>query len=467
MCLSLFSFEASKRSAVLASPPHPSQPTAAQDRSLPAPQSDDALSVRIAKSSLLKPIVPSEGCEKWAKEQVTIVENTLTGEGTPRLIDGATFLSPSTERLLKKYVGQRSAGLAFKEIDEGGYKFAFVFDSGEKWFVSEPPYYKDQFPTGLTLSMLALQVCKAGAEHQIEREFPAHVGLSFKDGWINFSAIREIFRIAEESRLSEQEDKAGAQRFDLVKRPIGYIALVDWNPKDPIFDGGIEHAKYFGQLLSSLKTPDGAPRYTLLSLQDSDAFKVQANPREVLRGFVRAMHTEGIRDFYLRLSGHGNEKGVWFTTPGGYLPLSPGDLHAVFTEFKDSSFVVDATACFGGGIAPQMRDYRDPSGKAGRIVIKLQAKASASNQEGRLLGEEGRDGCPKVHSSYYDIFHVYFLIQGHPICKAHYLADEACKRVIRCDAEMWVSGPKGGIKTATLPDSLWDGLVISSPRPER
>lgn len=465
LCLSLFGFEAARYREGFASSPEPPRSTERHGSAELSPESGEQTpGVRATKSTVLTQVSPSDGYEAWVSEQRTIVQNTLANHGTPRLINGSTFLSPPTAQLLKRYAGQRSGDLAFREIDDKGYKFAFIFDSGERWFVSECPYYKDQFPKGLPRSMLSLQVCKAGAEDQIQREFPAAVGLSMKDGWINFAAMREVFRAAEDSRKSELADKAGAQHFDLTSNPIGYIALVDWNPKDPIVEGDVDHAKHFAELLNSLKTPEGAQRYTVLSHKGSEAIKVQTNPKETLRSFVRAMHRDGIRDFYLKLSGHGNEQGVWFTTPQGHLALSPRDLHAVFSEFRDSTFVVDTMACFGGGIAPQIRDYADPSGREGRVVIKLQTKSGAYNQEGRLLGQEGRNGSPKVHSTYYDIFNAYFLLQGHGIGKAHYLADEACKKVIRCDAEMWISGPKGGIKTADIPDVNLNAIASFSPR---
>jgi hypothetical protein len=160
------------------------------------------------------------------------------------------------------------------------------------------------------------------------------------------------------------------------------------------------------------------------------------------------MYDKGIRNFYLNFAGHGNDSGIYFSLGAwGSERLSPEGLHGVFSQFKDCKFVVDTVACYGGGMAEAMKAYKDPSGEEGRVMIKLQAKPGAFNQEGRLEGEQGLAGSPKVFSSYYQIFNAYYLMKGVSFGEAHLLADVAAKKLIPCDAEAWVSGKNGGRAT--------------------
>ncbi len=99
-------------------------------------------------------------------------------------------------------------------------------------------------------------------------------------------------------------------------------------------------------------------------------------------------------------------------------------------------------------MADKMKAYQDPSDKEGRILMKLQAKPYSYNQEGRIEGEAGINGAPKVHSSYYQIFNAYYLMKGLDFGEAHYQADLSSKKLIPCDAESWLSSRRGGRQTA-------------------
>jgi hypothetical protein len=94
-----------------------------------------------------------------------------------------------------------------------------------------------------------------------------------------------------------------------------------------------------------------------------------------------------------------------------------------------------------------MKGYEDPSGRDGRITMKLQAKPYSYNQEGRLEGQTDARGIARPYSSYYQIFNAFFLIKGEGFGEAHYQADLAAKKLIPCDAEVWRSTPNGGRST--------------------
>src|SRR5690606_25493821 len=139
--------------------------------------------------------------------------------------------------------------------------------------------------------------------------------------------------------------------------------------------------RYLPQLLNGLEDEGGNSLYNRVSENGSDFIRGERNPEELLRANIREMYDDGIRTFYLNLAGHGNQYGIFFQGSSGYSVLSPAALHSVFSEFKDCDFVVDTVACYGGGMAEAMKNYEDPSGRPGRIFMKLQAKPYSYNQE--------------------------------------------------------------------------------------
>ena len=390
----------------------------------------------------------------WMELQKEIVRNTAAGEGTPRLVDGSKFMTQAMDRLLQRFTGSSGNGITFKAVNEDGYKFAFERENGEKWYVTECPYYRDQFPNGIQFSDAAIEIWKKGSDKLTQNEF--HLSGVF-DPWnrtIDFRQIDGLMKEAERDRASELADTAQVRGFTLTDRPMGYIGLVDGNVDDPIMAGSLEDTKYYAQLLNSLTNERGEKRFNLVSKNGSDAIAVERDPYQLLRRNIKAMHDEGVRDFYLNFAGHGNEHGVYFASGRNHFRLSPQQVHSIFSEFKDSKFVVDTIACYGGGLAEAMKQYRDPTGEQGRVFMKLQAKPYSYNQEGRLEGVEGVRGQPKVHSSYYQIFNADLLMKGLGFGEAHYQADLAAKKLIPCDAEGWMSGSRGGERTAReTPDS--------------
>lgn len=384
--------------------------------------------------------------QKWIDFQTELAKNSLAGTGAPRLVDGTTFLSDPTRKVLSGFVGASSGDekIRFKAVDEGGYKFAFVTSNGDTWYVTESPFYKDQFPTGIPFHRAALELWKAGSDKMIQKEFLGAAVFKNDTHTVDFDALRKVMKAAEDSHASERRDTAGIKDFKLTDRPTGYIALVDGNKEDPIMAGLINDAKMFPQLLNSFEDERGRPLHNLVVREGSEFLEVRGDPKALLESKIQDMHDRGIRSFYLNFAGHGNETGIFFTTRFGSERLSPDDLHAVFSKFKDCDFVVDTVACYGGGMADKMKEYRDPAGREGRILFKLQAKPFSYNQEGRLEGETGIAGSPKVHSSYYQVFNAYYLARGKSFGEAHLLADVAAKKLIPCDAEAWLSGGRGG-----------------------
>lgn len=430
----------------------------------PARTADIDLGQARIKAPAREPVAIPEGvsriglsteAEKWIKMQKDVALNSTLGEGKPRLIDGTRFLTKETADKLTKFDGLHddSTGLSFKKKEENGYKFVVTTRSGDVWYVAECPYYRDQFPYGIPFSQGALEIYKKGSDSLTQKEFKAPDVFKNASGqqgsqYIDFAALQRIITAAEANRASEVLDVIKVRDLKLSDQVTGYVALIDYNRSDPIMNGMIDDGKYFPQMMNSLKGEDQLPLYNLVSRNGSDFVKVDREPKQLLTEHVQGMYDQGVRRFYLNLCGHGNESGVWFNVGFRALPLTPAGLHSIFSKFQDCEFVVDTLACYGGGMAEEMKSYRDPTGKEGRILIKLQAKPYSYNQEGRLVDEPGVRGEPKAYSSYYQVYNTFYLLEGKNFGEAHYLADLAAKKLIPCDAEAWSSGPSGGRTTA-------------------
>lgn len=458
LALSFFSFESSR--ADIFTPGMDNTPAAASETITDLSEYRINVPVKTDREEQVQASQPerisvtAEG-ERWMQMQREIASASTGGEGDLRLIDGTTFITVECEEALRGFSGMRDRGrgLHFAAISENDYKFAITTAAGDVWYVSEAPHYKDQFPEGIPFREKSLEIWKKGSEKLIQKEFStAGIFLLNADGTargINFERLEKQMTAAEINYRSETEDAGRVRHYKLTRDPVGYIALVDGNQHDPIMAGLINDCKYLPQLLNKLQDEHGNSLYNLVSENGSEFVAVERSPKELLRSHIKGMYDDGIRSFYLNLAGHGNQHGIYFQSETGYRVLTPAALHSVFSEFKDCDFIVDTVACYGGGMADEMKEYEDPSGKSGRIFMKLQAKPYSYNQEGRIEGEEGINGAPKVHSSYYQIFNAYFLMQGLSFGEAHYQADLAAKKLIPCDAEGWLSSSEGGRQTAS------------------
>lgn len=387
-----------------------------------------------------------------ALRQQRLAENTLRGTEEERLIDASRFLSDEGRQALERYQGlsDPSTGIGFGKTEQDGYSFAFS-GNGETWYVSQSPFYRDQYPDGKTFSASRCVIWKAGTDGQVQREFLAGDVFSpdgSPDGSIDFRKVNSLMREAEANNRSQINNATDIQKLDLRGEPVGYIGLASGG-RDPVIDGLREDLRTFPEMMNSIQTA-GKPSYDFRVQGGSAAISVDRSPKDILQDKLSEMREQGIKTFYLNLAGHGNNAGVHFTTSSGkrYV-LSGKELTGLFDEFSDCQFVVDTVACHGAGYADALADYKDHfrNGDTPRVVVKLQSKSDSVNQEGRIAsGTE----VPEPFSSYYNIFYNYYLQQGSSVGEAHLKADAATKRYCPCDAEVWVGTEQGGNVTKGL-----------------
>ena len=398
--------------------------------------------------------VSKEG-RAWMAKQVDIAQKSLKGEDGG-LIDGSVFLSKERREKLDPLADTRATVLGYTvtflklKEPEYGYRYAFLLQhmggSEETWYVSESPFYQDQFPGGLPPGLEYLALWKKGADGKPDKRMQTYCELSdifyVAGKRMRPATVVAACRDAMLSYRSERRDAAQMQTFDLpMDRPIGYIGLIDANPfDDPIVASMVDDAKYWPELLAACGykvVADAAARY----------IPVADDPAAILEKHVRAQKKKGIRDFYINLIGHGDSGGVHFSPE----VLTSAQLFTLFDAHQDCTFTVSTVACQGGGYATAMKQYKDPSGKEGRITIFLQTKGHGLNQEGRLKGRKGVNGAPKAHSTYYGVFFAKELLQGkESYGTAHLRADEASRMIIPSDPEVWKSGKNGGTVTGKL-----------------
>lgn len=407
--------------------------------------------------------VTKEG-RAWMATQIDVAKKSLKGDDGG-LIDGSTFLQEGSKEKLDALVGKSATALGhtvvFRKLKEPeyGYHYAFsvTYKGGmeETWYLSESPLYKDQFPRGRPVERNYIALWMKGADLQLEKLVQESCVASdifdFAQQELRPATILARCRAAKVGRENEGKDPAKIHAFDLPKdRPIAYIGLIDANPRnDPIIASLVDDMKYWPELLV-------ACGYKIAAAPAARYIPVADDPAVILEQHVREQKKKGIRDLYLNLTGHGNLGGIHFLYTDKekeihHEVLTSEKLFALFDAHQDCRFTVSTVGCHGGGFAPAVQEYKDPAGIDGRITIFLQVKSHSVNQEGRLKGVEGVKGAPKAHSTYYCVFLAQELLQkkgGYGA--AHLRADEAAKRIIPCDAEVWRSGKNGGIFTGKL-----------------
>ncbi len=394
-------------------------------------------------------IEPTAVSQQHARRQWDVADNTLNNGRGERLVDSSRFLDAEARGELERFTGSSDGrtGLAFRAVQRDGYSFAFT-RNGETWYVSQSPFYRDQYPGGQSFERARCCIWKAGTDGQVQREFKAR-DVFTRNGSVDFDTVAQLMRDAEENQRSQGGNAAKIEKLDLRGQTVGYVGLVSGG-RDPVVDGLRQDVRTFPGMMNGISSP-GQPRYDFRAQNGSESIAVDRSPAEILDEHLSKMHEQGIRTFYLNFAGHGNSAGVHFTTDAGEsFVLSGEELTRIFDKYSDSRFVVDTVACHGAGFADVLAGYQDrhAAGDIPRVVVKLQSKPDSVNQEGRIAAANG--GIPEPFSSYYSVFNAYYLQRGHSIGEAHLLADAAAKRYSPCDAEAWISTMHGGEAVKSL-----------------
>ena len=235
---------------------------------------------------------------------------------------------------------------------------------------------------------------------------------------------------ASKYRQSEVKDAAGMSRgFEVAdKEPMAFIELADLS--DRLTRNITEDSYGMPQML--------AKRYNVVQSPESkiDASKGD-NPMGVLRNHINNLHEKGVRNFYLSVYAHGSERAMHF----GGNEIKPSEMTTLFKEFPDCRFTLNAIACFGGGLAKEMKQFKDNEGaEKGRVSVFTQTKGDVVN----FASVADSD-----YSTLYNAALANYLMQGvdgKPGKKisygqAHLLADQYAKQGGFTDAEVHSSRP--------------------------
>ena len=413
------------------------------------------------------PVLPlSPEGQKWIDKQIDVAKKSLEGKDGG-LVDASTFLSDDIRAQLtplanvKDTHGKYTVTLRKLAKSEHGYDYAFdvVHKNGAKnvWYIGGAAWYKDQFPKGLPLSMHHTVLWKQGKcgkpDKLIQGCGRTENVFDFTKKTISADAVLTICKKAEESRSSEQKDAAGMQTFDLPRdRSIAYIGIADANPRnEPIIASITDDVRYWPEMLALCG-------YKIVADDTSRYVRAHEHPYNIVSHAVVAWKKKGVRDFYVRLCGHGNSGGIYFSwhtkkKEFRYACFSPEDHRRLLNAHPDCNFFIKSIACSGGGLAKEMESYRDPADKNGRVYVFLETKRHGYAQEGRLQGVEGQNGAPKPYSTYSTPFFVKKLVKGKgkvSYGQAYLYSDQESKKRISADIEVWKSGKGGGILTGHL-----------------
>ncbi|OGI18500.1 MAG: hypothetical protein A3B68_07075 [Candidatus Melainabacteria bacterium RIFCSPHIGHO2_02_FULL_34_12] len=407
-----------------------------------------------------KVVLTPEG-EKYIQRMRDIYKKTLKSEDGG-LIDESTFITPQLKTRLFQFAAEHKRNKKQDQLKilrlnpaENGYHIAFdvkVNGRSERWYVSQEPYYKDQFPKDVLLGNTNLAFWKGREDGGVDKQTQTFILYRelFKNGKLNTELLLERLEGATANRESEKKDEAGIKSFNLSKdRKIGYIGLTDYRwQKDPIIRANYDDVKYFPEVMSHLG-------YQMVVANNGEPIVVTRpdTPKRILIREIEKLKEEGIRDFFIDIASHGDEAATLFYDNVTNCPcnnLFPRDLTEIFEKFPDCTVTMKSIACGGGGVSDEISSFKESSGIENRGTVFLQSKIFGRTQEGRLSEKSATSDIPKPHSTYYNVFFINHLLSGKSYGEAHILADEASKKLVPSDPEVWRTSPKGGIKTSQL-----------------
>lgn len=410
---------------------------------------------------VLRPIVLTEEGKKWIEKHKEVYEKTLKSEDGG-LIDASTFISPKLRAKLFHLAAESKRSrnnnqVTIIKLNPPGNGYSIAFDvnidgAKERWYVSQEPYYRDQFPKDVLLGNTHLAFWKGtkdGGVDKLTQTFISYYNL-FQNGKLNTGLLLERLKQAEIDRESERNDEANIRNFDLPKdRSIGYIGLVDYRWEvDPIIRANYDDTKFFPQLMNGLG-------YSFVSGNDGEPIVVTRpfTPKQILLEQIRKSRESGIRDFYINIAAHGDETAMLFYDNVTKCPcnnLFPRDFIEIFNTFSDCTFTINPIPCYGGGLAGALNSYKDIKGEGERVKVFLRSKLFGTSQEGRFNEQNYESDIPTPFSMYYNVFLFNYLLSGKNYGEAHILADEASKKLVPCDPEVWKSTPNGGVRTSQI-----------------
>jgi hypothetical protein len=292
------------------------------------------------------------------------------------------------ENLVKKGLLTRVSG------NSDGWKYKYIADDGQEYYVAEGPWTKGQFPDGLPLLERQMTFWKVGEENSVHDAFPISSDNRTK---VDFKkTIEEGIEIAEENFKIQENPKF----VDLVKgitlpkdKPIAMISLVQADYEgDPMFDTIMDASKDMPEILNEF-----GHKVTSYDPVSSDA------PLQALEASIKKSLAEGVNDFYIDLSAHGSEKGMHFSADHNHVwdpdKILTGDqLSALAKKYPDANFLVNSIACHGGGFRDDIVEDSPPN-----LTVILQSKPYNTN-------EEGRDIKGNANSTYFNMFYQKALI---------------------------------------------------------
>ena len=438
-----------------------------------------ALSTVLA-SELYRPVLSAKAKELIERHKDVFEKTRKNTNGG--LIDASTFVSETQRADLDKLAGKKG-GFGLVEFNflrlqpkENGYQYALDVDYGngekERWYASVTVYYPDQYPDDIPLDQSSIALWKGTKDGGVDKL--THIETPYEPifgggEYKNYDYLLKLLNEAKSNRTSELKDPAKVKDFDLPKnRQIGYIGLIDLEATaDPFEAGSIDDVKCLPEIMNSIG-------YNfVVNKRGRNAIEVNANPKDVIEAEIQSFVNKGVTDICLKLSAHGNERGVYFQSQekGKSYVFTPRDLTGTLNKFLNCNFTIATDACSAGGFEDALKRYRDPSGVDGRVMLFVQSKILGYNQEGRLKGIPGQVNLqiiqipnglisvpalskaqisPKAFSTYYDTFLYNHLLNGERYGMAHWLADQDVKRLISCDAGVIKSTPGGGVSTSML-----------------
>lgn len=371
-------------------------------------------------------IALTERGEDWVEERQEWIDEYMEDPDSS-LRERALEIDVGTAVMLDALDGESGGGITFNKLPSGAPGQQYAFKKGsETWYVMQD---FSRSTDEMVIRLASDPLTQIGV-----------AGYAFGSS-IDFAEIGDAMETAKERRTSERADEAGMKDFDLPKNErIGYIGLYDVT--DPTEASQIEH-------FPGMMNQQG---YNFVS--DGDHIVgVDRNPVDILRSNVQNMYEQGVRNFYISMSVHGDTQSISFTGPDGRsYHTEPSELQAMYNQFSDAKFTLSLNACEGGGF--NAADYTD-SGESGRITTFVQAKPELLNtvfrQDGSRVMNTPRGAVSTEFASAYDSYLMKYIGEGMPYGQAHLRADRRVKEIFPgMDAGVFRSGRRGGVQTASV-----------------
>ncbi len=373
------------------------------------------------------------------------------------------------EKKLQKLVGKPQTiklttgpvTLTITGQDKKSKHFTMTVTEGGKtqiWYMAQPTTFINANVMTFRLKDDPSVLCGCLVRHEGMLRDPAAeaanrlTNLFTETGWdqSGVTTLLQRMGIAVERSRQDKENSARAKEVKVDKNaPIGYLGVYDQG--DATIRSHSNDLHLMRESISAKESGYNVPP------EHARVYGTNAITYDFLDKHITALKSQKdangklIRTIFLDIAAHGSPGGI---ATGNKITLRPQEMEKLLDKHQDCTFVVNTTACFGGGLATAMRGYVDSSTSGRQVIMMLQTYEDFPNGS-LLLGQDPNTRTNQNTSGFTSALCKLMRDPAHKnktLGELFVMTEEAVKLALPYDAELWVA-KKGtaGVRLKAIP----------------